>query len=181
MKTTTIGSILKKRIKEKGYTQEDFAEECGIGLSTLGKYMRGERMYNYELLEIFAKKLDCTYDFLLGKSVVPEKKYQDARNETKLSITSIDNIKKLSEDKLAVIDLLLSDMEMLEYFVTFFSITPEVNEHYIKIVNSDFIEKLYGLNEIGDNILPDFYTVAEIALRIKLDKMRNIYQNNNTT
>ena len=102
MNISTIGDILKKRIKEQGYTQQEFADVCGIDISTLQNYMRGIRMYKYDLLEVFADKLNCTYDYLLGKSEVPEREYQDMRNETGLSIYAIDELKKIYSRLLSV-------------------------------------------------------------------------------
>jgi transcriptional regulator with XRE-family HTH domain len=35
MDTARIGAILKKRIHDQGFTQDDFAEKSGIGYATL--------------------------------------------------------------------------------------------------------------------------------------------------
>ena len=62
MEKATIGAILRKRIKEMGFTQKEFAEHVGIGESTLKKYMNGTHTYDYELLDRFATALECSYD-----------------------------------------------------------------------------------------------------------------------
>ena len=67
MDMVTIGTILKKRIREKGYTQEEFCEKVGIGLSSLKKYMNGKVFYSIDTLDLFAKALNCSYDYLLGR------------------------------------------------------------------------------------------------------------------
>ena len=72
MNMVIIGTILKDRIKEKGYTQEEFCELVGIGLSSLKKYMNGKVFYSIDTLELFANALDCSYDYLLGKSKTPK-------------------------------------------------------------------------------------------------------------
>lgn len=87
-----IGDVLKKRIKEKGYTQEEFAEEVGIGHSTLKKYLSGETAYTYEQMEKFAKLLDCSYDYLLGLSKSPIKEYHEIAEQTRLSEKAIERI-----------------------------------------------------------------------------------------
>ncbi len=68
-----ISTILKKRIKEMGYTQVEFAEECGMSLTTLKVYLdeKSKIRYNIETLELFSQKLNCSYDYLLGKSETP--------------------------------------------------------------------------------------------------------------
>ena len=61
-----IGAILKQTIKDRDFTQEEFAEITGIGLSSLKKYMSGKVSYSIEVLEIIADRLQCSYDYLLG-------------------------------------------------------------------------------------------------------------------
>lgn len=92
MEKARIGDILKKRIKEKGYIQEEFAEEVGIGYSTLKGYLSGETAYTYEQMEKFAEKLDCTYDYLLGLSKSPIKEYHEIAEQTRLSEKAIEKI-----------------------------------------------------------------------------------------
>lgn len=82
-----ISAILKKRIKEMGYTQENFAEECGISAATLKSYLKknSKTNYNIEMLKIFSQKLDCSYDYLLGKSETPYPEIQSLKDEICLS------------------------------------------------------------------------------------------------
>lgn len=89
MNKAKIGAILKNRIKEQGFTQEEFAEKVGIGLSTLKKYTKGENTYNYELLEKFADTLNCSYDYLLGKSKTAQKEHTEIREKINLSDKAI--------------------------------------------------------------------------------------------
>jgi len=124
MNISTIGDILKKRIKEQGYTQQEFADVCGIDISTLQNYMRGIRMYKYDLLEVFADKLNCTYDYLLGKSEVPEREYQDMRNETGLSIYAIDELKKIySRGQIDIINRIFESEKFMERLIGYFEPT----------------------------------------------------------
>lgn len=92
MEKARIGAILKQRIKEKGYTQEVFAEEVGIGYSTLKTYLSGETEYRYEDMKKFAEKLDCSYDYLLGLSKSPIKEYHEIAEQTRLSEKAIQKL-----------------------------------------------------------------------------------------
>lgn len=177
MNISTIGSILKKRIKEQGYTQEEFAYACGIGLSTLQKYMRGERMYKYDLLEVFADKLNCTYDYLLGKSEVPEKEYQDIRNETGLSIRAIDELKEYKRiKKIDAINFLFEHRELLENIILYIDTPKELEDFYDTYMGA--IMENSGLSEhdimIGKTINLDFQFRHNILLEI--EQMKREYQ-----
>ena len=89
-----IGAILKRAIKERGYTQEEFADKVGIGFSSLKSYLNGGKVYNYELLIRFADVLECSFDYLLGKSNSPKREYTDVSNATGLSDESIEKLSK---------------------------------------------------------------------------------------
>lgn len=91
----TFGAILKNRIKEMGYTQEEFAEKAGIGLASLKKYINGTNVYRVDLLPRFAELLECSYDYLLGYSRSPIRENSDISNELHLSDESIRVIRKM--------------------------------------------------------------------------------------
>jgi len=123
LKRDTIGAILKEAIKERGFTQEAFAEMCGISYPALKRYMSGKNAYNYELLERFAENLDCSYDYLLGKSKAFKPKYHPVTELTRLSEEAIENIYKRAkyyEEEfegrryIMVLDLLLREEETFE-------------------------------------------------------------------
>ena len=92
MERDKIGAILKSRIKEKGYTQEKFAEAVGVKYSTLKKYMYGKSTYSYELLLRFAEKLECSVDYLLGQSKSPIREHHEIAEQTRLSEKAIQKI-----------------------------------------------------------------------------------------
>lgn len=81
----TTGSILKRRIKEMGYRQLDFAEACQISGTSLKKYMKDQLPFSVELLKKFAELLDCSTDYLLGQAETPKKKIQTLKAQTHLS------------------------------------------------------------------------------------------------
>lgn len=97
MEKATIGAILKKRVKEKGYTQEQFASKVGVKYSTLRKYMSGKASYSYELLLLFADELECSVDYLLGLSKSPIKEHHEIAEQTRLSEKAIAKIVKYAK------------------------------------------------------------------------------------
>jgi len=94
MEKATIGAILKRRVKERGYTQQRFAEVVGVKYSTLRKYMSGKAAYSYELLLIFAEELDCSVEYLLGLSKSPIKEHHEIAEQTRLSEEAISKLVK---------------------------------------------------------------------------------------
>lgn len=97
MERATIGAILKKRIREMNFTQEEFAESVGIGVSSLKKYMNGTHAFNYELLDRFATALNCSYDYLLGHSKSAKREYHNISKHTRLSDNALDKIHQYAE------------------------------------------------------------------------------------
>lgn len=135
MDKAIIGAVLKNRIKQMGYTQEEFADKCGIGLASLKKYIKGENVYNYELMEIFAEELNCSYDYLMGKSASPERKYQDVSNATRLSDEAIEilmnHAKKMNKNDISKIfieamNVLIQSEELVEFLGMYLMINKEL-------------------------------------------------------
>lgn len=128
----TTGSILKRRIKEMGYRQLDFAEACQISGTSLKKYMKDQLPFSVELLKKFAELLDCSTDYLLGQAETPQKEIQTLKELTHLSdgallFLEMSNIlfqgeagdehtedeRKDAERDLITVSLLLEDRELL--------------------------------------------------------------------
>ena len=97
MEKVIIGEILNKRIAEKGYTQQEFADLMGMKKDTLRSYMNGNSAYSYELLIEFAEKLDCSYDYLLGYSKSPKREYHELTEQTRLSNEALDKLYKYAQ------------------------------------------------------------------------------------
>lgn len=91
----TNGTILRKRIKEMGYTQQEFADKVPMPLATLKKYMSDRGMYSIDYLKRFSELLDCSYDYLMGATVSPRRDIQDIKDATRLSDEAIDKIKRI--------------------------------------------------------------------------------------
>ncbi len=93
MENRAIGEILKNRIKEKGYKQEDFAYELGISYETLKNYLNGTSAYPLECLIKASELLDCSFDYLLGYSKATKNENHILVNELGLSNEAIERIK----------------------------------------------------------------------------------------
>jgi len=128
MEKATIGAILRNRIKEKGYRQEDFAEKVGIGFSTLKKYMQGESCYTYELLLLFAEELECSVEYLLGQSKSPIREHHEIAEQTRLSEEAIQKLTNYAQcyDKdfeskrfIKCLDLMICEENTLENIFNF--------------------------------------------------------------
>lgn len=94
MGNVIIGERLGKRIAEKGYTQQAFADLMGMRGDTLRAYINGKNAFSYELLIEFAEKLDCSYDYLLGYSNSPKREYHELTEQTRLSNEALEKLHK---------------------------------------------------------------------------------------
>lgn len=122
MDLVTLGTILKNRIKECGYTQEDFAEKAGIGMSTLRKQINGTVAYRCDDLIKYAELLDCSYDYLLGYSKSPKRESADIVDKTGIdneSVLKLIALKKRNkeivayEERIEVLNQIIQDDDFL--------------------------------------------------------------------
>lgn len=68
----TFGKRLKKRIKERGYTQDEFSEKLGVSKSTLVKYMSDKSNRIDPPLSVFVEMcniLETPYNYMLNGSI----------------------------------------------------------------------------------------------------------------
>lgn len=154
MEKATIGAILKKRIKEKGYTQKDFADITGVKYSTLRKYLSGKAIYSCELLLQFTEILDCSVDYLLGLSESPIREYHEIAEQTKLSETAIGKIVKYAKSydqnfnakiHIQCLDWMLCDALLFDYMCLFL-----VSSKYMNEICEDIIEMIINSMELND-------------------------------
>lgn len=139
MEKEIIGEILNKRIAEKGYTQQEFADLMGMKKDTLRSYMNGSSAYSYELLIEFAEKLDCSYDYLLGYSKSPNRDYHEITEQTRLSEEAISKISKYAKEY-------DTEYEAKKYITLLDRMITEdrfLNTMFDYIIASKYIEKLY--------------------------------------
>lgn|GEM_PF-1121731 len=133
MDLNKIGAILKSRIKECGYSQEDFAEKAGVGLSSLKKYMSGANCYDIETLDRFAAVLKCSYDYLLSKTETPEPQYRTIKDTTKLANGSIERLVEAAQNDdmilIQVFDYLIQNDKLVGSAQDYISIQLHEAEH----------------------------------------------------
>ena len=68
MSTHIDGALLKKRIKQAGYTLDEFCQELGIAKTTLYYYRVGTRPIPHKLRKRIEELLECSFNEFL----VPE-------------------------------------------------------------------------------------------------------------
>ena len=146
MEKDKIGARLKEAIKKRGFKQEEFAEKCVISYPALKRYMSGKNVYTYEHLEKFADVLNCSYDYLLGKSDSFKQEYHEVTKMTHLSEKAIENIYKRAkyydeefEAKryIMVLDLLLREEECFDSLCNYMLASKFVN-----YLNGIFFDKM---------------------------------------
>lgn len=166
----TKGRILKDRIKQKGFTQADFADACGISLPALKKYMTDKLPYSIALLEIFAEKLDCSTAYLLGESETTMPELHDLKELTHLSDAALaylkmtihdytrqahnsedEDRKSFAEKELVTLSYIIDDDELLDLI--------------LKFLYFDETEAYFGEPCFGGNIdLSPFVFIGDILL-----------------
>ena len=179
MEKDIIGAILKNRIKEMGMTQEEFAQEAGIGISSLKKYMNGTNAYSYELMERFSQILNCSYDYLLGYTQSANREIQGAKELLKLSDKSLEKIAayaiksdELPEAKrfIDALDAIISNEGLVYAFADYFldsQYSNNVLKQIYDIVEDTTITHL--MNQFG--LSKD---IASDMIYLKYDKMQLI-------
>lgn len=87
-----FGDRLKKIRKEKEISQEDFAKKIGVSRSSIGNYETNQNMPTAEILDKIADILECSIDYLLGKTDIRNtgKQIDDILNETMIGMSKED-------------------------------------------------------------------------------------------
>lgn len=176
----TNGTILRKRIKEMGYTQQEFADKVPMPLATLKKYMSDRGMYSIDYLKRFGELLDCSYDYLMGATVSPRRDIQDIKDATRLSDEAIDKIKRIvakidgtdaterigAQNMIACLDIIIKT-EVYETIAGYLNL-----DDILKPIE-DFVQD--AMREvIGDEKLPvPLDNVYALAVIQELDKCKN--------
>lgn len=64
----TIGELIRKKRKEKGFTLNTLSNRCGLSISFLSDIEHGRRRPSLDRLKNIADALQTTVSFLLGES-----------------------------------------------------------------------------------------------------------------
>lgn len=143
MEKVIIGKRLGKRIKEMGYTQQEFAEMMGINEDTLRKYISGRNAYSLQLLIEFAEKLDCSYDYLLGYSLSPKREYHEIAEQTRLSEKAIEKITSNAKDYdkyfyakrfIKCLDMLMCEDGVFNSICDYMQASQYTDREYMKLI-----------------------------------------------
>lgn len=65
--------IIKKLRQERGLSQQELAQKTGLSASSIGMYEQGRRKPSFEVLQLFADTFNVDIDYLLGRSVEPNR------------------------------------------------------------------------------------------------------------
>jgi len=71
------GKRLREAREKQGISQRELAARSGLDEAQLSRYEHGKTEPSARYLEIFAKHLDISSDFLLGLTDDPRKRYGD--------------------------------------------------------------------------------------------------------
>lgn len=63
--------IIKKMLIDKKTTAKNMCEQCNLGINTISNIRRGD-VKSIETFYIIADYLDCSVDYLLGRTDNPE-------------------------------------------------------------------------------------------------------------
>ncbi|WP_255884316.1 MULTISPECIES: helix-turn-helix transcriptional regulator [unclassified Ruminococcus] len=186
MNSSNIGAILKSRIKELNFTQTEFAEKAGIGVSTLKKYISGQLPYSIELLDKFSELLNCSYEYLLGKSPKPHGSFLELQRLTGLSNSAIKNLLVIIDlkneninESFVALEKLMENLEILDYIGTYLLYAEE---------NDPFLyQRLYrqqtgfGGVELSVNDIPDLlvFKVERLIKALHTDMNAEKKEHNN--
>ena len=155
MDMATIGDILRKRIRDCGFTQKEFAEKACIGKATLTKQMNGTIAYRYDDLIKYAELLDCSYDYLLGYSNSPKRENADIVDKTGLTAEAAENL------------VVVQNMKILDF------VSNEAKTKTIEYIES--YQKLISIIICDENFLSDMllYFGSNKPLQRQIDEMIN--------
>lgn len=62
-----VANTIKKLLLDKGITAKEMCVDCSLGVNTLSNIRRGD-VKNIETFQILADYLDCSVDYLLGRT-----------------------------------------------------------------------------------------------------------------
>lgn len=164
MKKAKIGTILRERIKECGYTQEDFAEKAGIAHSTLKKYLKETTSYSYKMLMKFAELLNCSYDYLLGYSESTVREHHEIKEQIRLSDEAIRRLVEYSahydtngdaKRYIKVVDMMIQQKGLVTCIADYF------------LSSSYYVQNIVDVITQGNPNIPDIVKEDIYALNIE--------------
>lgn len=115
-----FGNLLKKQRRDIGLTQEELAKKINTSRSNIANYENNKNLPSLDALESLAKFLNCSVDYLMGKSFF--KNYNDYTKAVKHSVAVLEFCE---ESELGFINNLIfevynfeiKDLEYIENFI----------------------------------------------------------------
>lgn len=139
-----IGENIKKAREYKKISQDKLAKLSNIPRTSLGRYERGERTPNIDILNKIAAALDVEITDLLAESI------DNGKNNITIDLSDEDNLDKafykvraLSQDKEFMNDILNKKIEDVGYFEKL--ILSIYNSDRIKAFNIDVATEICNL------------------------------------
>lgn len=102
-------------LENKNLTQKELSEKTGISEVSISRYLNGKHRPTSEILILLADELDCTIDFLLGRTDKPNLEILEENLPNELTKAGIKAIKVFKG--LKVEDLTEKDIKFLIEFV----------------------------------------------------------------
>ena len=110
MRVWNVGEIIADRRKQLHISQDQLAEAVGLNRSTISRYESGiAKKIPHDVAEAIATTLNCTVDYLMGRSDEPNQIFQmpnyDAQAERVLTY-----FKKLSAEQKNAVETMIKTM-----------------------------------------------------------------------
>ena len=111
--TLNIGTIISTLRKEKGWSQNELAQNIGASREIIGKYERNENLPSIEMVAKMAKAFHVTVDYLIGQG--------ENASYDKETVERINDIKKMDTNTKSVlynvIDTYIQNFKTKQAFV----------------------------------------------------------------
>lgn len=108
-----FGNILKKLRQEKELTQEELAKKVNTARSNIANYENDKNMPSVDILEKLSEVLNCSVDYLLGKT--DKRNYTENKKELEINWALSGGYKALNDTNReiakSVIESLLAKQE----------------------------------------------------------------------
>ena len=100
MDNVKVGLYIKKRIAEKGITQDQLAEMMNITSSAVSQVLTGKNMFDVVNLQVLSRILDEPIDKILNAGEEPETYLEILARKTQLEYKKDDpNLEKVKEKR----------------------------------------------------------------------------------
>ena len=101
-----VANRIKQQAKLKKISMREMLSACNLGINAISEMAKGKAMSSLTLARI-ADYLNCSVDYLLGRSDAPEKTAPGSPGADEIDSAIIEMFSRLShEDKAMVIDLI---------------------------------------------------------------------------